>query len=114
MRLRNNRNRNKKEDGEFFDLHQKLNEINNVATEQKKQNDLIDLVHYVLDQNNPFNDRKTENINKEDDWFDDNDSKDIKKVSDDTVETTNLIDGVPFVDLKRKQNSSSKKTYQKI
>ena len=88
MRLRNNRNRNKKEDG--------------------------DLVHYVLDQNNPFNDRKTENINKEDDWFDDNDSKDIKKVSDDTVETINLIDGVPFVDLKRKQNSRSKKTYQKI
>ena len=37
-----------------------------------------------------------------------------KKVSDDTVETINLIDGVPFVDLKRKQNSSSKKTYQKI
>ena len=99
LRLRNNRNRTKKEEGEFFDLQQKFNEINNVVTEQQKQNDLIDLADYVLDENNPFNDLKTENIYIKDDLFDNNDSKDIKKVSDDVIETINLTDGVPFVDL---------------
>ena len=53
----------KKEDDEFFDLEQKFNEIDNAATEQKKQNDLKDLVDDVLDENNPFNDKiKTEVI----------------------------------------------------
>ena len=99
LRLRNNRNRKKKEEGEFFDLQQKFNEINNVVTEQQKQNDLIDLADYVLDENNPFNDLKTGNIYIKDDLFDNNDSKDIKKVSDDVIETINLTDGVPFVDL---------------
>ena len=99
LRLRNNRNRTKKEEGEFFDLQQKFNEINNVVTEQQKQNDLIDLADYVLDENNPLNDLKTENIYIKDDLFDNNDSKDIKKVSDDVIETINLTDGVPFVDL---------------
>ena len=99
LRLRNNRNRTKKEEGGFFDLQQKFNEINNVVTEQQKQNDLIDLADYVLDENNPFNDLKTENIYIKDDLFDNNDSKDIKKVSDDLIETINLTDGVPFVDL---------------
>ena len=99
LRLRNNRNRTKKEEGEFFDLQQKFNEINNVVTEQQKQNDLIDLADYVLDENNPFNDLKTGNIYIKDDLFDNNDSKDIKKVSDDVIETINLTDGVPFVDL---------------
>ena len=90
---------NKKEEGEFFDLQQKFNEINNVVTEQQKQNDLIDLADYVLDENNPFNDLKTGNIYIKDDLFDNNDSKDIKKVSDDVIETINLTDGFPFVDL---------------
>ena len=53
----------KKEDDEFFDLEQKFNVIDNAATEQKKQNDLKDLVDDVLDENNPFNDKiKTEVI----------------------------------------------------
>ena len=53
----------KKEDDEFFDLEQKFNVIDNAATEQKKQNDLKDLVDDVLNENNPFNDKmKTEVI----------------------------------------------------
>ena len=32
----------KKEEDEFFDLKQKFNAIGNAATEQKKQNDLIE------------------------------------------------------------------------
>ena len=43
---------------------------------------------------------KTNDIYVEDELFDNNDSKDIKKVSDDIIETTNLIDtDVPFVDV---------------
>ena len=47
----------KKEDDEFFDVEQKFNAIDNAATEQKKQNDLIDLVDDVLDENNRYNDK---------------------------------------------------------
>ena len=38
----------KKEEDEFFDLEQKFNATDNAATEQKRQNDLIDLVDDVL------------------------------------------------------------------
>ena len=70
----------KKEDDEFFDLEQKFNVIDNAATEQKKQNDITDLVDDVLDENNPFNNKiKTEDIYIEDNLFDDTNSKDIKK-----------------------------------
>ena len=48
----------KKEDKEFFDLDQKCNEIDNAATEQKKQDYFIDLFNDVLDQDNPFNDNE--------------------------------------------------------
>ena len=51
------RMKQKKEDDEFFDVEQKFNAIDNAATEQKKQNDLIDLVDDVLDENNRYNDK---------------------------------------------------------
>ena len=38
----------KKEEDEFFDLEQKFNATDNAATEQKRQNDLINLVDDVL------------------------------------------------------------------
>ena len=57
------RMKQKKEDDEFFDVEQKFNAIDNAATKQKKQNDLIDLVDDVLDENNRYNDkRKTGHI----------------------------------------------------
>ena len=73
--------------------------IDNASTEQKRQNDPIYLVDDVLNDNNPFNDLKTEDTYTEDNLFDNNDSKDIKKVSDDVIESINLEDPVPFVDL---------------
>ena len=75
--------------------------IDNASTEQKIQNDPIYLVDDVLDENNPFNDLKTEDRYIEDNLFefDNNDSKDIKNVSDDVIESINLDDPVPFVDL---------------
>ena len=51
------RMKQKKEDDEFFDVEQKFNAIDNAVTEQKKQNDLIDLVDDVLDENNRYNDK---------------------------------------------------------
>ena len=70
----------KKEDNEFFDLKQKFNAVDNTATEQIKQNDLIDLVHDMLDENNPFNNKvKAEDIYIETNLCGDTDSYKTKK-----------------------------------
>ena len=63
----------------MFDLEQKFNVIDNASTEQKRQNDPIYLVDDVLNENNPFNDLKTEDTYIEDNLFDNNDSKYIKR-----------------------------------
>ena len=88
----------KKGGDEFFDLQQKLNVIENAATEQKrKQNDLIDLVDDVLHENNPFNNKiKTEYIYTEENLFDDTDSKDIKIVFGDVTEEKSLVTVLKF------------------
>ena len=41
-------------DDEFTDLKTKYDEINDVATEQKKQQKITDLVDDVIDESNPF------------------------------------------------------------
>ena len=86
----------KKEDNEFFDLKQKFNVIDNTATEQIKQNDLIDLVHDMLNENNPFNKKmKAEDISIETNLFDNTHSTDkTKKVSDGVFEKINFGDTV--------------------
>ena len=61
---------------------------------------LIDLVDDVLDENNPFNGKIiTEDIYIEDILFDDNDSNNRKKVSENAIEDVNLHNDVLFVDL---------------
>ena len=50
-----------------------FNEIENAATEQKQQNEIIDLTDEVLDNINPFNYIKTDDVYIEDDLFDTND-----------------------------------------
>ena len=50
----------KNKDGEFSELKQLFNEIDNAATEQKQQNEIIDLIEDALDENNFFNDIKTD------------------------------------------------------
>ena len=48
--------------------------------QNKKRNDIFDLVDDILDENNPFNDElKTENVYIEDNLFDVTDQRDIKK-----------------------------------
>ena len=79
----------------------KTNVIGNAATEQKKQNDFIDLLDDMLDENNPFNDQiKTEGKYIEVNLFDDTDSKDIKNVSNSVIKEINFGDSIeiPFDD----------------
>ena len=49
-------------DDEFTDLKTKYDEINDVATEEKKQQKITDLVDDVIDESNPFQNLGTEDI----------------------------------------------------
>ena len=70
----------KKENEEFDDLFLKYKEIDNATIEQKKENDIINLIDDVLDESNPFNTMKTETEDIFiDDLFADTDQKDIKR-----------------------------------
>ena len=45
------------ENDEFSKLKQEFDKVNNAAKEQKSQTDAIDLIDYILDENNPFKNR---------------------------------------------------------
>lgn len=69
----------KQEEG-FYKLALKYREIDVAATEQKKQNYLIDLFDEIENKDNSFNDGfKTEDISIDDDMFDDTDQKEKKR-----------------------------------
>ena len=96
----------KKKNKELADIFSKCKEIDNAATEQKKQNDIIDLTDNMLDENNPFNTMKTEtgDIFIDDELFDDTDQKYIKKVSEDILQDIIFDQNeVLFVDLSKEQ-----------
>ena len=61
---------------------------------KKKQNEVITLCDDILDEDNPFNNIKTDDIYIEDDLFDNNDSQDIKDISSDVIETIDLSDNI--------------------
>ena len=68
-------------DNEFSKLKQEFDKVNNAVTEQKLQDDAINLIDDILDEDNPF-----KNINTEDIWieggiFDNDDGQDIKDIS---------------------------------
>ena len=52
-----------------------FNEVNDAATKQK-QNEVITLFDNILDEDNPFNNIKTDDIYTEDNLFDNNNSQD--------------------------------------
>ena len=61
------------------------------TNKQTKKNDFIDLFDDTLDEDNHFNDTmKTEDIFIDDNLFDGTDQKEIKKVSEDVLQNTNL------------------------
>ena len=70
------------ENDEFVKLKQEFDKVNDAAKEQKSQTDAIDLIDYILDENNPFkNSLIFEDIWIEDDFFDNKDSQVIKETS---------------------------------
>ena len=100
----------------FYDLALKYNKIDNATTEQKWQNYFIDLFDDILDEGNPFNDTvETGEIFTDDNLFDDTDQKEIKKISEDVLQDTNLDqDEALFVDLPEEWPEKVKITPQKI
>ena len=61
---------------------------------KKKQNEVINLFDDILDEDNPFNNIKIDDVYIEDDLFDNNDSQDIKNISSDVIETIDLSDDI--------------------
>ena len=57
-------------DEEFAQLKTEFDQINDVATEQKKQDKINDLVNDIIDEDNPYQNLRTEDIWMEDDIFD--------------------------------------------
>ena len=81
---------------EFAKLKAEYDRINDAATEQKKQTEIIDLVDDILDEKNPFQDLGTEDIWIDDDLFDDKDPKDVTNTSRDIIKE--IKDSDPFLD----------------
>ena len=72
----------KKENDEFSDLYKRFNEVNDVATQQKKDKEIIGLIDDIKDEDNPFKNTfktKPEDIFIDDDAFDDFDQNDKKR-----------------------------------
>ena len=67
-----------------------FNKICNAVTDEKQQNEIIDLIDNVLDENNPLSDIKTDEIYIEDDLFDNNDMTEIKVTATNIIGTINL------------------------
>ena len=83
-------------DEKIIDIKTKYDEINDVATEQKKQQKITDLIDHVIDKSNPFQNLGTEDIWMEDDIFDKNDSKKTIEISKDILKDINK--NGPFLD----------------
>ena len=82
LRRRNNRKRNNAKKMMNFQISiKKFNEVNDAATQHKKDNEVIDLVDNIMDYDNPFKDTFTadpEDIFIDDNLFDDFDQNDKK------------------------------------
>ena len=72
-------------DDDFAQLKAEYDQINDVATEQKKQNKITDLVDDIIDETNPFQNLVNEDICIEDDIFDQNHEKDVVNISKDIL-----------------------------
>ena len=84
--------------------------MDNAAAELKKQNDIFGLIDDILDENNVFNELKTEGIYIEGNLFDDTDQRDIKKIAEDKVSEINPPDNLLIVDLPDEDSINQPKT----
>ena len=83
-------------DDDFARLKAEYDHSNDVATEQKKQKKITDLVDDFIDESNPFQNLGTEDIWIEDDIVNQNDDKDIVDISKDILK--NIKENDPFID----------------
>ena len=82
-------------DDEFTDLKTKFDEVNDVATDQKKQQKLTDLIDQIIDK------KLLDNLDDmwwDDDLFHKNDNKETVEISKDTLKGISQKD--PFIDFK--------------
>ena len=80
-------------DKEFSKLEQKFDKVNNAVTEQKLEDDAINLTENILNEDNPFKNINTEDFWIEDGLFDNDDGQDIKDVLKEIIDVNE-----PFVD----------------
>ena len=78
-------------DDDFIELQTKFDEVNDVATEQKKQQKITDLIDDVIDENNPCN--SFDEFWWEEDLFDKNETQETVEVS------KNILDEIIQKDL---------------
>ena len=84
-------------DDKFAKLNAEYDRVNDAAVEQKKQDDIADLVDGIINKSNPFQNLNTEDIWIEDDIFDYKDHPDIIDTSKDILKAIREND--PFLDL---------------
>ena len=82
--------------------------VNDAATEQKKNK--MKLFDDILDEGNPFNNIKTDDIYIGDDLFDNNDSQHIKNISSEVIETIDLSDDIEIPSDNELATDAPKKT----
>ena len=73
-------------DNEFCKLKQEFDKVNNAVTEQKLQDDTINLIDDILDEDNPLKNIDTEDFWIEDRLFDNDDGQDIKDISKEIID----------------------------
>ena len=78
-------NKTQQIDGKFARLKADYDQINDAATEQKKQEQITDLVDDIIAEGKPFQNLVTEDIWTDDDIIDNRDNQDIVNVSKDIL-----------------------------
>ena len=72
-------------DDNFAQLKARYDQINDVATEQKKEKKITNLFDDIIDESNPFQNLGTEGIWLENDIFDNDDQKSVVDISKDIL-----------------------------
>ena len=84
----------------FQNLNKNFDKFNNAATEQKPQTDAFNLIADILDEDKPFINIDTEDIQIEDDLFDNDNKKAIKNISKETNDVSKpnktIFDDIDF------------------
>ena len=79
-------------------MKQEFVKVNNAATEQKSQTDAIKLIDDILDEDNPFNNVDSEDIWREDDIFDNDNTQAIKNISKEIIDVAESIETITVTD----------------